>query len=77
MPKGGHHHRIMAKPGVGLEALFCLDFWDRGCACARKGGMGMTRKGCPLTQAPNWKNGEKSHRGHSSIDLAVFWARTF
>jgi hypothetical protein len=24
---------------VGVERLFCLDFWDRGRACARGGGV--------------------------------------
>ena len=27
-----------AGPGVGVEPLICLDFWDRGRACARAGG---------------------------------------
>ena len=34
---GDGHRRIMAKHRVGVEALFCLDFWDRGCACAEGG----------------------------------------
>ena len=30
----------LSKHGVGVEPLFCLDFWDRGRACAR--GVGLT-----------------------------------
>ena len=36
---GDGHCRVMAKHGVGVEPLFCLDFWDRGRACARGGGV--------------------------------------
>ena len=32
------HRQIMAKHGVGVEPLFCLDFWDCGRARARGAG---------------------------------------
>ena len=32
-----HASTVLSKHRVGVEPLFCLGFWDRGCACARGG----------------------------------------
>ena len=37
---------VLSKLGVGVEPLFCLVFWDRGRACARRG------RGTRLKQTP-------------------------
>ena len=33
-----HASTVLSKHEVGVELLFCLVFWDRGCGCARGRG---------------------------------------
>ena len=38
-----HASIVLSKHLVGVEPLFCLVFWDHGCACAGGGGLHSTR----------------------------------
>ena len=54
LPEGADHRRIMAKHGVGVGPLLCLDFGDCGRACAGGGGGGQCSlsldQNCPQTK---------------------------